>query len=293
MVKEELLQNRQIKEVPWVKVQGNIFALKPHHLLDAASHLTHQEAAQVPNVPQHLYGKVDRYGHHGTGGNQVADLQDVGITLPKLPEGGNDLQGAAAVGLLDCLVQEAQDEEWIHPEDSKRCEFGRKTAIQTWVLQPEIQLRQAAGDSAQRENITSCDVRYFLAEAILKCRHAFWAAVWQWFNAYFTNIRPLYLKRQEKAEGDQGCFFLGTTGLPLANARQRPKEDKVKAIIAKERWETNVPSFRDVLQAWVSPLKTAIEDNQDVIKSVVEQKWKNFGEPKGKGEERQKSTTFL
>lgn len=66
----------------------------------------------------------------------------------------------------------------------------------------------------------------------------------------------------------------------------------------KEGWETNVPSFRDVPQTWVSPLKKAIEENQEVIKSVVEQKWKgialkDFGEPKGKGEDRQKSTPSL
>lgn len=89
-----------------------------------------------------------------------------------------------------------------------------------------------------------------------------------------------------------------TLFLPASCGRQCPKEEKVKAIATKEGWLTNVPSFTDVLQAWVSPLKTAIEENEDIMKSVVEQKWrgialKDFGEPKGKGEERQKSTTFL
>ena len=41
----------------------------------------------------------------------------------------------------------------------------------------------------------------------------------QWLGAYFTAIRPLSLKRQGEAGGDQGCFFLGTTGLPVANPR--------------------------------------------------------------------------
>ncbi|CAL8385892.1 unnamed protein product [Arctogadus glacialis] len=38
-----------------------------------------------------------------------------------------------------------------------------------------------------------------------------------WFGAYFTTIRPLYLTRQGEAADDQGCFFMGTTGLPVAN----------------------------------------------------------------------------
>ena len=88
--------------------------------------------------------------------------------------------------------------------------------------------------------------------------------------------------------------------LPASCGRQRPTEAKVEAIVAKEKWETNVPSLSDVLQAWVSPLKAAIEDDEDILKSVVEQKWKginfkDFGQPKGRGEGRQKSTvqTFL
>ena len=67
------------------------------------------------------------------------------------------------------------------------------------------------------------------------------------------------------------------------------------AIVAKEEWKTNVPSLPDVLQAWVSPLKAAIEDDKGVLKSVVEQRWKvidfkDFREHKGRGEGRQKST---
>lgn len=87
---------------------------------------------------------------------------------------------------------------------------------------------------------------------------------------------------------------------PVSSGRQRPTVEKLQAIVAKEKWETNVPSLQDVLQSWVSSLKADIEDDEDVLKSVVEQKWKgidfkDFGEPKGKGEERQKSTvqTFL
>lgn len=69
----------------------------------------------------------------------------------------------------------------------------------------------------------------------------------------------------------------------------------MKSIVAKEKWEVNVPSFPAVLQAWVSPLKAPIEDDEGIIKSVMEQRWKgidlkDFGEVKGKGEERQKST---
>ena len=74
----------------------------------------------------------------------------------------------------------------------------------------------------------------------------------------------------------------------------------MEAVVAKEKWETNVPSLPDVLQAWVSPLMAAIEDDEGILKSVVEQKWKgidlkDFGEPKGRGEGRQESTvqTFL
>ena len=48
------------------------------------------------------------------------------------------------------------------------------------------------------------------------------------------------------------------------------------AIVAKEEWKTNVPSLPDVLQAWVSPLKAAIEDDKGVLKSVVEQRWKGI-----------------
>ncbi|XP_030220832.1 uncharacterized protein LOC115549649 isoform X2 [Gadus morhua] len=41
----------------------------------------------------------------------------------------------------------------------------------------------------------------------------------RWLGAYFTAIRPLYLTRKGEAADDQGCFFLGTTGLPVANPR--------------------------------------------------------------------------
>ena len=34
------------------------------------------------------------------------------------------------------------------------------------------------------------------------------------------------------------------------------------AVVAKEKWKTNVPSLPDVLKAWVSPLKAAIEDDE-------------------------------
>lgn len=51
--------------------------------------------------------------------------------------------------------------------------------IQPCVLQPEARHRQAAGNSAERQNTASCDVTYFVAEAIFKCRNAFWAAAWQ------------------------------------------------------------------------------------------------------------------
>ncbi|KAL7405050.1 hypothetical protein ABVT39_023150 [Epinephelus coioides] len=74
---------------------------------------------------------------------------------------------------------------------------------------------------------------------------------------------------------------------PACCGRHRPTEEKVKAIVAKEKWEKNVPNFPDVFQAWVSLLKTATEDDEAIIKSVVEE-WKridlkDFGEPKGKG----------
>ncbi|CAL8283239.1 unnamed protein product [Gadus morhua 'NCC'] len=190
----------------------------------------------------------------------------------------------------------------------------------------------------------------------------------RWLGAYFTAIRPLYLTRKGEAADDQGCFFLGTTGLPVANprsdlcrlwrhcrkicegagpnpppvtaeatgtssrdkssvsgkgsrddqwdafvsefpvtigalapskdkrnlsvpasaGRQQPTKAKVAAIVAKEEWKTNVPSLPDVLQAWVSPLKAAIEDDKGVLKSVVEQRWKgidfkDFREHKGRG----------
>ena len=69
----------------------------------------------------------------------------------------------------------------------------------------------------------------------------------------------------------------------------------MQSIVARENWQTNVPSTADVTQAWVAPLKAAIEDDPDIIKSVVEQRWKgidvkDFGQPKGKGKERHKST---
>ena len=64
--------------------------------------------------------------------------------------------------------------------------------------------------------------------------------------------------------------------LPASAGRQRPTEAKVAAIVAKEEWKTNVPSLPDVLQAWVSPLKAAIEDDKGVLKSVVEQRWKGI-----------------
>ncbi|XP_056468276.1 uncharacterized protein LOC130406634 [Gadus chalcogrammus] len=70
--------------------------------------------------------------------------------------------------------------------------------------------------------------------------------------------------------------------------RQRPTEAKVAAVLAKEKWKTNVPSLPDVLKAWVSPLKAAIEDDEGVLKSVAEQRWKGidfkeYGEHKGRG----------
>lgn len=87
---------------------------------------------------------------------------------------------------------------------------------------------------------------------------------------------------------------------PGSLGRQRPTEEKVKAVVAKQNWSTNVPSARDVLQMWLSPLKAAIEDDKEILKSVVEQRWKgldlkDFGDPKGKGEEKQKGKvqTFL
>lgn len=43
----------------------------------------------------------------------------------------------------------------------------------------------------------------------------------QWFDAYFTCIRPLALQRQDQETDDKGCFFLGQTGGPIAN----PKAD--------------------------------------------------------------------
>ncbi|XP_056440967.1 uncharacterized protein LOC130378059 [Gadus chalcogrammus] len=213
----------------------------------------------------------------------------------------------------------------------------------------------------------------------------------RWLGAYFTVIRPLYLSWQGEAEADEGCFFLGTTGHPVANprsdlcrlwrrcrkiceaagpnpppltaeaagtssrdessvsgkgsrdsrwdafvsefpvtmgalapskedlvgagfddertayfkwrriqleqrvrhvadssGRQRPTEAKVAAVVARENWKTNVPSLPDVFKAWVSPLKAAIEDDEGVLKSVVEQRWKgidfkDYGEHKGRG----------
>ncbi|CAL8236421.1 unnamed protein product [Boreogadus saida] len=226
----------------------------------------------------------------------------------------------------------------------------------------------------------------------VKCREAFNAFTRRRHHcAYFTDIRPLYLSWQAEAADDKGCFFLGTTGHPVANprtdlcrlwrhcreicegagpnpqpvtaeatatssrdkssvsgkgsrdvlwdafldefpvtmgalapskgdlvaagfgderttyfkwrriqlemrvlhvsasaGRQRPTEAKVAAVVATEDWKTNVPSLPDVLKAWVSPLKAAIEDDEGVVKSVVEQRWKgidfkDFGEHKGRG----------
>ncbi|XP_030198682.1 uncharacterized protein LOC115532850 [Gadus morhua] len=118
----------------------------------------------------------------------------------------------------------------------------------------------------------------------------------RWLGAYFTAIRPLYLTRKGEAADDQGCFFLGwpipgptcAVSGGTSAGRQRPTEAKVAAIVAKEEWKTNVPSLPDVLQAWVSPLKAAIEDDKGVLKSVVEQRWKvidfkDFREHKGRG----------
>ncbi|XP_056441556.1 uncharacterized protein LOC130379000 [Gadus chalcogrammus] len=73
-----------------------------------------------------------------------------------------------------------------------------------------------------------------------------------------------------------------------SSGRQRPTEAKVAAVVARENWKTNVPSLPDVFKAWVSPLKAAIEDDEGVLKSVVEQRWKgidfkDYGEHKGRG----------
>lgn len=48
------------------------------------------------------------------------------------------------------------------------------------------------------------------------------------------------------------------------------------ALVAKEKWDTNAPAFKDVLRAWVSPLKAAIEDDKAILESVTDQKWKGI-----------------
>lgn len=66
--------------------------------------------------------------------------------------------------------------------------------------------------------------------------------------------------------------------------------ERVSAIVDKEGWGTNLPEFTDVRQAWVSNERAAIEDDEAILKSVTDQKWKgieikDFGERKGKGEQ--------
>lgn len=41
----------------------------------------------------------------------------------------------------------------------------------------------------------------------------------QWFDAYFTWIRPLAQQRRDQETDDKGCFFLGQTGAPIANPK--------------------------------------------------------------------------
>lgn len=64
----------------------------------------------------------------------------------------------------------------------------------------------------------------------------------------------------------------------------------MEALIAKQRWDTNLPAFDEVLRVWVPPTKPGIEDDSAILTSVLDQKWKgidikDFGEPKGKGEQ--------
>ncbi|XP_041938053.1 uncharacterized protein LOC121699744 [Alosa sapidissima] len=41
----------------------------------------------------------------------------------------------------------------------------------------------------------------------------------EWFELYFTKIRPLALLRQDEYMDDEGCFFLGQNGGPIANTK--------------------------------------------------------------------------
>ncbi|XP_041914126.1 uncharacterized protein LOC121678570 [Alosa sapidissima] len=41
----------------------------------------------------------------------------------------------------------------------------------------------------------------------------------EWFELYFTKIRPLALLRQDEYTDDEGCFFLGQNGGPIANTK--------------------------------------------------------------------------
>lgn len=58
--------------------------------------------------------------------------------------------------------------------------------------------------------------------------------------------------------------------LPSLLWQAAAKRGKVKSIMARENWQTNIPSTADVMQAWVAPLKAAIQDDPDIIKSMVD-----------------------
>ena len=73
------------------------------------------------------------------------------------------------------------------------------------------------------------------------------------------------------------------------SGRHPPTEQKVKALLARQKWDTNLPTLTEVLQQWVPPGKPAVEDDAGILASVVDQRWrgvdlKDFGPQKGKGE---------
>lgn len=65
--------------------------------------------------------------------------------------------------------------------------------------------------------------------------------------------------------------------------------DRFRAIVDREGWGTNLPESTDVHRAWVSNKRATTEDDEAILRSVTDQKWKgidikDFGERKGKGE---------
>ena len=80
-------------------------------------------------------------------------------------------------------------------------------------------------------------------------------------------------------------YYMSITG---RCGRRKPTEAKVKALIGSEKWVSNLPDVSEVVKAWVHPLEPALEEDESIMKSITEQKWKglsfkDFGEEKGKG----------